>query len=63
MKIIVKAKEFFATVRNDKGEVVASVQYDNYDVQLDLIGIIDAAGSVGEALEALKRRALEGNNE
>jgi hypothetical protein len=63
MKISVKAKEFFATVHNDKNEVIASVQYDSYDASIDLLGIIDAAGNIGEALRALQQRALEGNNE
>lgn len=60
MKFAVKAKEFFVIVRNDKDAPLASVKYDNYEAEIDLLGIIDAAGSVGEALEELKRRALEG---
>ncbi len=58
MRISVNAREFAVKVTNAKGETVGSVEYSDYAAELDLLGIIDAAGSVGEAIEALKRRAL-----
>lgn len=57
MKIHLSAAKFNVAVLDKNDASILDVSYDSYELNVDVDGIINEAGSVGELIVALKKRA------